>query len=171
MNNALFQLAEQLGQTLQAANKKIATAESCTGGGIAYCITDIAGSSAWFERGFVTYSNAAKVELLGVNETTLKSYGAVSAQTAREMATGALARSEADIAVAVTGIAGPDGGTLAKPVGTVFIAWANRRGDCEVAEKHFIGDRQQVRAQTIQSALQYFLSRCTKNPVLQGGDG
>lgn len=147
------QLAEQLGGRLLARGEWLATAESCTGGGIAQCVTAIAGSSGWFERGFVTYSNAAKLELLGVPETTLERHGAVSEAVARAMAQGALAHSRADWAVAVTGIAGPGGGSPEKPVGTVCFAWAHNEGACEAQTCHFAGDRAAVRAQAIYQAL------------------
>lgn len=154
MESELFELAEQLGRLLKANGKKIATAESCTGGWIAQVITEVSGSSAWFDRGFVTYSNAAKVQMLGVSPQTLEKYGAVSAETATEMAAGALAHSDADVAVAVTGIAGPDGGTPEKPVGTVFIAWADKNGKFKVVRKQFTGNRRQTRAQTVKSAVE-----------------
>lgn len=154
MDSELFKLAEQLGRFLTANGKKISTAESCTGGWIAQTITDVPGSSTWFDRGFVSYSNAAKVEMLGVNPQTLEQHGAVSSATAIEMAMGALAHSDADLAIAVTGIAGPDGGTAEKPVGTVFIAWANRHGKKLVLKKQFFGNRRQIREQTVQSAIE-----------------
>lgn len=154
MDLELFELAEQLGRLLKADGKIIATAESCTGGWIAQTMTEVPGSSAWFDRGFVTYSNAAKVQMLGVSAKTLEHYGAVSAETAAQMASGALAHSAADVAVAVTGIAGPDGGTPEKPVGTVFIAWAAKNGKVEVAKKQFSGNRRQIRAQTVAGALE-----------------
>ncbi len=154
MESELFILAEQLGRFLKANGKKIATAESCTGGWIAQMITEVPGSSVWFDRGFVTYSNAAKVQMLGVSQKTLDDYGAVSAEIATEMAAGALAHSEADIAVAVTGIAGPDGGTLEKPVGTVFIAWADKNGKSRVVRMQFAGNRREIREQTVKSAIE-----------------
>jgi nicotinamide-nucleotide amidase len=153
MESELFKLAEQLGRWLKANGKTIVTAESCTGGWISQVMTDTPGSSAWFDRGFVTYSNAAKVQMLGVNLQTLEHYGAVSTETATEMAEGALARSEAGIAVAVTGIAGPEGGTKEKPVGTVFIAWADKNGT-RVIKKHYTGNRREIRAQTVKSAVE-----------------
>lgn len=153
MEQELFELAEQLGVWLKTNRKTMATAESCTGGWIAQSITEVPGSSAWFDRGFVSYSNAAKVQMLGVNPETLEKYGAVSAETAKEMAMGALNRSDADVAVAVTGIAGPDGGTAEKPVGTVFIAWASKDGGSRVKKCRFYGDRRQIRAQTVLIAL------------------
>jgi nicotinamide-nucleotide amidase len=154
MESELFKLAEQLGRLLKASGKTIATAESCTGGWIAQTITEIPGSSAWFDRGFVTYSNAAKVQMLGISVQLLEDYGAVSAEAVTEMAAGALTHSNADIAVAVTGIAGPDGGTQEKPVGTVFIAWAHKNGAAKVVKKQFSGNRRQIRAQTVKSAIE-----------------
>lgn len=134
----------------------LATAESCTGGLIAATCTDLAGSSQWFERGFVTYSNAAKTELLGVDAALIARDGAVSESVVRAMAQGALSRSRAQVAVAVTGIAGPGGGSAAKPVGTVWLAWATPQGlHSEV--QHFGGDRAAVRAATVQHALRTLL--------------
>lgn len=130
----------------------LSCAESCTGGGIAAALTDVAGSSAWFDRGFVTYSNLSKQEMLGVSLATLKNFGAVSRETAIEMASGALQYSNAQLSVAVTGIAGPGGGTESKPVGTVWIAWASEQGVSVVGEQ-FDGDRAAVRAATIDAAL------------------
>ena len=153
MDNELFEPAEQLGRLLKSKEKKIATAESCTGGWIAQIITEVSGSSTWFDRGFVTYSNAAKMQMLGVKPETLDKYGAVSAQTATEMVNGALAYSDADCAIAVTGIAGPDGGTAQKPVGTVFIAWAYKNQEVKVVKKKLTGNRHQIRRQTVKIAL------------------
>lgn len=154
MDTELFELAEQVGHILKVRRKTIATAESCTGGGIAQAITEVPGSSVWFDRGFVTYSNTAKVQMLGVNPQTLEHYGAVSAETAVEMAAGALARSDADVSVAVTGIAGPDGETPDKPIGTVFIAWVHKNGEAKTVKKKFAGNRRQIREQTVKSALE-----------------
>lgn len=154
MESELFKLAEQLGRLLKANGKTIATAESCTGGWIAQVITEVPGSSTWFDRGFVTYSNAAKVQMLDVSPQTLEDYGAVSTETAAEMAAGVLAYSDADVAVAVTGIAGPDGGTPEKPVGTVFIAWAHKNGVSKVVRKQWTGNRRQIREQTVKSAIE-----------------
>ena len=154
MDNELFEIAQQLGQLLKSKEKKIATAESCTGGWIAQTITEVSGSSAWFDRGFVTYSNAAKIQMLGVSAETLDQYGAVSAQTAAEMVTGALAHSDSDCAIAVTGIAGPDGGTTEKPVGTVYIAWAYHNQEAKVVQQKLTGDRHQIRRQTVKIALE-----------------
>jgi len=159
MNDESFQLATALGQALQRRGLGVATAESCTGGLIAGAITDVAGSSGWFDRGFVTYSNDAKTEMLGVRPQTLAAHGAVSEATAAEMAAGALAHSRADLAVAVTGIAGPDGGTAAKPVGTVCFAWARRGRALATATHRLPGDRAAVRAATVRVALQGLLDR------------
>ncbi len=154
MDNELLEIARQLGQLLKLNEKKIATAESCTGGWIAQVITEISGSSAWFDRGFVTYSNAAKMQMLGVNPETLDKFGAVSAETATEMGNGALAHSDADCAIAVTGIAGPDGGTAQKPVGTVFIAWAYKNKPVKVIQQKLTGNRHDIRRQTVKIALE-----------------
>ena len=143
-----------LGESLRAQGLRLATAESCTGGMIAAACTTIAGSSDWFERGFVTYSNAAKTEMLGVDAALIAANGAVSAEVARAMADGALAHSHADLAVAVTGVAGPGGGSPDKPVGTVWLALA-RKGRAANAELlRLQGDRSAVRTQTVAHALQ-----------------
>ena len=149
----LLDLAATTGQLLLARNESLTLAESCTGGGLACAVTEIAGSSAWFERGFVTYSNAAKSELLGVPEITIERHGAVSEATARAMAEGALAHSPAHWAVAITGIAGPAGGSADKPVGTVCFAWAGRDLGCQAQTRCFSGDRSAVRAPSVASAL------------------
>ena len=146
-------LAKTVGERLKAARQILVTAESCTGGWVAQAVTSIAGSSDWFERGYVTYSNAAKEELLGVRQATLKKHGAVSEETAREMAQGALARSKGTVALAVTGVAGPGGGTAEKPVGMVCFAWADKRGT-RVETKNFSGDRDAVRRQSVIRALE-----------------
>jgi nicotinamide-nucleotide amidase len=158
MNDSLA-LAQRLGRVLAERRWTAATAESCTGGLVAGAITDVAGSSAWFDRGFVTYSNDAKCEMLGVRAETLAVHGAVSEATAREMAAGALARSAADIAVAVTGIAGPAGGSPGKPVGLVCFAWARRGGPVDALTAHFTGDRAAVRSATVAAALDGLISR------------
>jgi nicotinamide-nucleotide amidase len=132
----------------------IATAESCTGGAVAEAITRISGSSAWFERAFVTYTDTAKIEMLGVLPGTLTDFGAVSEAVAGQMAAGALAHSAADVAVAVTGIAGPTGGTPAKPVGLVWIAWTYRGGNPQCRRFLFRGDRAAIRRQSVEVALQ-----------------
>ena len=154
----LARLSADLGARLQATGGRIATAESCTGGLVAAAITSTAGSSAWFDAGFVTYSNAMKVALLGVDEAILATHGAVSEATARAMAEGALVRSGATLAVAVTGIAGPAGATPGKPVGTVCFAWAER-GSIGVATRHFAGGRAKVRRDSAVAALEGALLR------------
>ena len=154
-------LAKKLGQRLKASKAMLVTAESCTGGWAAQLVTSVPGSSEWFERGFVSYSNAAKQELLGVRAETLARHGAVSEQTAREMAQGALARSKATVALAVTGVAGPGGGSAEKPVGMVCFAWA-RRQTIRTETIHFSGDRESVRRQSVIHALE---------GVLKGLDG
>ena len=155
-------LAARLGRALSDRQWMVATAESCTGGLLAGAITDVAGSSAWFDRGFVTYSNAAKVDLLGVRAGTIDAHGAVSEATAREMAAGALARSDAHLAVAVTGVAGPAGGSPGKPVGMVCFAWARRGGTVDAHTEHFAGDRAAVRAAAVAAALEGLLSRASR---------
>jgi nicotinamide-nucleotide amidase len=156
-------LVEALADTLRARGLRIATAESCTGGLIAGACTELAGSSDWFDRGFVTYSNEAKAEMLGVDAAMIASQGAVSEPVARWMAQGALSRSLADLAVAVTGVAGPGGGSAAKPVGTVWLAWAWRAADGAVETdallQRFAGDRAAVRQATVVCALQGLLDR------------
>jgi nicotinamide-nucleotide amidase len=150
-------LAARLGDALFARDWQMATAESCTGGGIAASLTDIPGSSAWFDRGFVTYSNASKQEMLGVQADTLAAHGAVSEAVVRQMAEGALTRSHARLAVSVSGIAGPGGATPAKPVGTVWVAWAGRDMATRARRYQFDGDRQAVRRQAVEAALQGLL--------------
>jgi nicotinamide-nucleotide amidase len=157
--SATLQLAADLGAALGARGWIAATAESCTGGLIAGAITDISGSSGWFDRGFVTYSNEAKIELLGVRAETLERFGAVSEETAREMVGGALERSRADIAVAVTGVAGPTGGTVAKPVGLVWLAWGTRGGGVDAVSYRFPGDRAAIREASVAMALAGLLER------------
>jgi nicotinamide-nucleotide amidase len=157
-------LCEQLAQALQARGWMLATAESCTGGLIAATCTELAGSSAWFERGFVTYSNAAKSELLGVDAALIAEHGAVSEPVARAMAQGALTHSRAQLAVAVTGIAGPSGGSPAKPVGTVWLAWATAHS-CTSAMFCFEGDRQAVRQASVLQALYGLLDVLAKQPA------
>ncbi|MED5239667.1 MAG: CinA family protein [Pseudomonadota bacterium] len=145
---------ESLALRLTRQRLMVVTAESCTGGGIAQAMTALSGSSAWFERGMVSYSNEAKQDLLGVQAQTLDSHGAVSQATALEMARGAIEHSRGHISVAVTGVAGPDGGTPDKPVGTVWIAWAQKQGPAEAQCFHFAGDRHAVRQQTILAAIE-----------------
>ncbi len=150
-------LAAQVGEMLKSRGFMLATAESCTGGGVAQAVTDIPGSSEWFERGFVTYANQAKVEMLGVQAQTLRLHGAVSERTVLEMAEGALAHSHADISLAVSGIAGPGGGTPEKPVGTVWFAWSLRGGPSDARKYQLTGDRAEIRAQSVRIALQGLL--------------
>jgi nicotinamide-nucleotide amidase len=157
--DALEALAAEVGILLRANAQRLATAESCTGGWVAQALTAIAGSSAWFERGFVTYANEAKQEMLGVSAEMLAAHGAVSEATAVAMATGALQHSHADWAVAITGIAGPDGGTADKPVGTVCFAWADSRGGCASETCRFAGDRREIRAKSVAHALNGVLER------------
>ena len=164
MNQDFEELAAALGQRLMKSGLMLATAESCTGGWIAQVVTGVAGSSAWFDRGFVTYSNLAKEEMLGVDGTTLAAHGAVSAPVVTAMATGALARSQARVAVAISGIAGPGGGSAEKPVGTVFIAWALDGQPPRVRRLQLPGDREAVRHQTVRIALEGLLE-------LLGGGG
>ena len=159
-DQVLLALSERLGQKLRSAGRRLATAESCTGGWVAKACTDVAGSSQWFECGFVTYSNAAKMRDIGVSEATLAGHGAVSEATVREMAEGALRVSGADVAVAISGIAGPDGGTPAKPVGTVWFGLAFRRGPDVVVISEmelFGGDRELIRRRSVERALQRVL--------------
>jgi nicotinamide-nucleotide amidase len=158
MTLSLLKLAIELGHQLKKHNLKLVTAESCTGGGLAYTITEVSGSSDWFERGYVTYSNKAKQELLGVKLATLNSFGAVSEQTAREMAEGALQHSEADVSVAITGIAGPTGGTPEKPVGTVWFGWVGMDGKINTAMQIFPGDRHAVRESSIRWILEKLIN-------------
>jgi len=155
MDNAGIEgLARMLGQSLLQKRAVCATAESCTGGLVSGAITDIAGSSAWFDRGFVTYTNEAKQDLLGVAEATLREHGAVSETTARAMAEGALARSLGHLAVAVTGIAGPSGGSPEKPVGMVCFAWAGKGLPTTAITRYFPGGRADVRRAAIVAALE-----------------
>ncbi|MCG3723506.1 nicotinamide-nucleotide amidase [Vibrio cincinnatiensis] len=150
----LFSLSQQVGLQLLRSQQVLTSAESCTGGGVAFAITDIPGSSAWFDRAFVTYSNGAKQEMIGVQSQTLAEFGAVSEPVVQEMVQGALAHSNATIGVAISGIAGPDGGNEEKPVGTVCFAWADTNGWQKIETRHFLGDRAQVRQQAIIHALQ-----------------
>ncbi len=147
------QAAENLGLFLQQSQAYLATAESCTGGWLAQSITDIAGSSAWFDRGFITYSNSAKTDMLNVPAEIITQFGAVSAQVAGLMTAGALQHSSADYAIATTGIAGPTGGTPPKPVGTVYLAWQQRGRPAVIVLKQFSGNREQVRMQAVYTAL------------------
>jgi nicotinamide-nucleotide amidase len=147
------ELVQAIAARLAAHGAMLATAESCTGGWAAQALTALAGSSNWFERGFVTYSNGAKQEMLGVRAETLARHGAVSEETAREMALGAIAHSGASVGLAITGIAGPGGGTREKPVGTVCFAWALKGAAARSETRHFSGDREAVRRQSVERAL------------------
>ena len=153
----ICELASTVGAALVARSALAATAESCTGGWVAAALTAIAGSSAWFDRGFVTYSNEAKQDMLGVQSITLARHGAVSEATVAEMVSGALAASRATHAVAISGIAGPSGGSTAKPVGTVCFAWGGRHAPPRCETRHFDGDRATVRAQAVIHALEGLL--------------
>jgi nicotinamide-nucleotide amidase len=147
-------LAAQVGGALKSHGLMLATAESCTGGGVAHAITEVAGSSAWFERGFITYSNLSKQQMLGVSEATLKQHGAVSEAVVREMVVGALNNSDAQVALAVSGIAGPEGGTPDKPVGTVWFAWGLKNSMTQARMHRIAGNRSEVRAMAVHIALQ-----------------
>lgn len=152
-DQSLLRLAAALGKELRAAQHRVATVESCTGGGIARLLTEIPGCSRWFERGFVTYSDAAKVEMVGVPRELLQQHGAVSVEVAAAMAEGGMRCSGADYAIAVTGIAGPDGGTEEKPVGRVCFAWTDGRRKTRWEQVQFSGDRHGIRQQSIAHAL------------------
>ncbi len=147
-------LGAQLGAVLKAHGMMLSTAESCTGGGVASAVTEIAGSSAWFERGFVTYSNQSKSDMLGVSPATLARYGAVSEAVVREMVAGALRHSQAQVALAISGIAGPSGGTAEKPVGTVWFAWGVKDGEVAARLHRLSGNRAEIRRQAVEIALQ-----------------
>lgn len=153
-------LVAALAGQLSARGEMLATAESCTGGWVAKVCTDLEGSSAWFERGFVTYSNQAKQDMLGVPVQTLADSGAVSEPTVQAMVNGALARSRAQWALAISGIAGPGGGSPDKPVGTVWLAWAGPGDWCLSRRYHFEGDRTRVRRQAVQAALEVLVQQC-----------
>ncbi|EKD55509.1 MAG: competence-damage inducible protein CinA [uncultured bacterium] len=157
MSHTIQKLSSALGAQLKKRQWKLVTAESCTGGGLAYFVTHVAGSSDWFERGFVTYSNLAKEELLGVKAATLRQYGAVSEETAREMAEGALRHSKGDVSIAITGIAGPSGGTVEKPVGTVWFGLAGNHAKTKTSVHVLSGNREKIREQSIQIALEKLL--------------
>ena len=156
-DDALLKLSAELGAALKSRGWTLALAESCTGGWVAECVTAIPGSSGWFDCGVVAYSNNAKQELLGVPPSILETHGAVSEQTAREMGLGALKHSHANLSAAITGIAGPDGGSTEKPVGTVCFAWATSAGHAHSMTRHFAGDREEVRRQSVKTALEGLL--------------
>ncbi|HBZ17479.1 MAG TPA: nicotinamide-nucleotide amidase [Pantoea sp.] len=164
MNDEQLQhLSRHIGEQLKRRKATVTAAESCTGGWIAKVFTDISGSSAWFERGFVTYSNEAKQQMVGVHRTTLEQYGAVSEQTVREMASGARQAASAEYAISVSGIAGPDGGSVDKPVGTVWFAIAGPERRVLAQRKIFAGDRDAVRRQSVAWALQTLLDEFLTN--------
>lgn len=156
----LYGLARAVGERLSERGLRLTVAESCTGGWICQCLTDVAGSSAWFDGGFVTYSNESKREILQIPEGTLAEHGAVSEATVRAMAHGALCRAHADISLAVSGIAGPGGAVPGKPVGTVWFAWETREGARLARRKRFPGDRRAVRRQAVAEALRGVLEIC-----------
>ena len=164
--NELEAMAGRLGRLLERRGECLAVAESCTGGWVAQTLTAVAGSSAWFDRGFVTYSNAAKRDMLGVPETTLVRHGAVSEAVARAMAQGVLAHSLGDWSVSITGIAGPSGGSPEKPVGMGCFAWAGRQAGCVAATCQFAGDRAAVREQSVRHALAGLISLIEAQPVV-----
>jgi nicotinamide-nucleotide amidase len=152
-DSALYRLAEEVGEALKNRGLMLVTAESCTGGWVSEAVTMVPGSSDWFERGFVTYTYISKREMLGVKEATLARHGAVAEEIVREMVAGALARSHAQVAVAVSGVAGPGGGTPDKPVGTVCLAWGMKDGAARSETARFAGDREAVRRQAVERAL------------------
>jgi len=157
LDSQLYELARRSGEALKRKGLLLATAESCTGGWVAEAVTMVPGSSEWFERGFVTYTNVAKQEMLGVRIETLQRYGAVSEQTVQEMVAGALAHSHAQVALAVSGVAGPSGGTPSKPVGTVCLAWGVRDSTSLAITQHFAGDREEVRRLSVVRAFEGLL--------------
>lgn len=159
-------LAEQVGAALKQRGLMLASAESCTGGWVGQAVTAVAGCSHWFDRGFITYTNESKQEMLGVSAATLAEYGAVSEPTVREMVAGALKHSHAQVALAISGIAGPGGGTLEKPVGTVCMAWSLSSGAARSQTYHFSGDRSAVRRQAVVAALRGVLEMIDEHPVL-----
>ncbi len=158
MDDSLFNLAEETGNALKARGWMLATAESCTGGWVGEAVTAVAGSSAWYDRGFITYTNASKQEMLDVQAQTLEQHGAVSEATVREMAAGTLMHSQADISLAISGIAGPGGGSPDKPVGTVCFAWSIKNGVLKSERLVFAGDRNAVRQQAVSHALRGVLA-------------
>ena len=162
-DSELMQLSEKIGRALKARGATVTTAESCTGGWIAKAITDIAGSSAWFERGFVTYSNEAKSQMIGVSEATLRDNGAVSEPVVVEMAIGALRAARADYAISVSGVAGPDGGSVEKPVGTVWFGVASVSGQGVTRRECFAGDRDALRSQATAFALNLLWQQFLQN--------
>ncbi len=154
---AIKTIISQVAELLKVNQYKLTLAESCTGGWLAKVCTDLPGSSDWFDRGFVTYSNAAKHEMLGVNKSTIKNHGAVSQQTVQEMVSGALMRSHADWAIAISGVAGPGGGSAVNPAGSVWFAWMKKNQNPRTSKKIFSGEREQVREQSVEYALEELL--------------
>lgn len=152
-------LVQKMAKHLTTHKQRLATAESCTGGGLAYALTEIPGSSHWFEQGWITYSNAAKMRELAVNETLLQQFGAVSAEIAEAMVQGILTHAPVDFGISITGIAGPDGGTPTKPVGLVWFGFGARDEAIDTISQLFHGDRTSIRAQAIQFALEGWLTR------------
>ncbi len=164
-DNRLRQLSHQVGEALGRLGATVTTAESCTGGWIAKVITDVSGSSAWFERGFVTYSNDAKHQMIGVGSDTLETHGAVSEAVVREMAQGALYAAGADYAISVSGIAGPNGGSEEKPVGTVWFGFASKQNGTVARHQLFEGDRETIRRKSTEYALQTLWDEFLKNKL------
>lgn len=162
MIDTIKQLVLEAATELKARELMLATAESCTGGGLSYWLTSVPGSSVWFERGFVTYSNAAKMEMLSVSKSILNQHGAVSQETAIAMAEGIKHHSHADVGIAITGIAGPDGGTPEKPIGTVWLAFSGKHFKTEAQHYVFTGDRQAIRLASMAKALEQLLTLIKK---------
>lgn len=158
LEDRMEELAAAVGAALKSREMSLATAESCTGGWVGEAVTAVSGSSQWYDRGFITYTNQAKQDMLGVDEATLENHGAVSEETVREMARGALQHSWADVSVAISGIAGPTGGTPEKPVGLVWFAWATQNGAMRSEKHRFPGDRREVRRQAVETALKGVLA-------------
>jgi nicotinamide-nucleotide amidase len=165
LDSELYSLAVEAGRILTASGRMLVTAESCTGGWVSEAVTMVPGSSQWFERGFVTYTNLAKQEMLGVESATLELHGAVSEPTVREMVAGALMRSRGDVALAVSGVAGPSGGTAAKPVGMVCLAWGLRGREATAVTRHFPGDREAVRRFSVIAALDGLIRALEAHPA------
>ena len=165
MDSELYSLAVEAGRILTASGRMLVTAESCTGGWVSEAVTMVPGSSQWFERGFVTYTNLAKQEMLGVQSATLELHGAVSEPTVREMVAGALMRSRGDVALAVSGVAGPSGGTAAKPVGMVCLAWGLRDREATAVTRYFPGDREAVRRFAVIAALDGLIRALEAHPA------
>lgn len=168
MDEALYSLAEEVGKALLQRGMMLATAESCTGGWVGAAVTAVPGSSRWFDRGFITYTNESKQEMLGVAAATLVAFGAVSEQTVREMVAGTLRNSRAQAALAISGIAGPTGGSAEKPVGTVWFAWGIVQGGMMSEKRVFAGDRREVRRQAVEHGLQRLLE-CLKGGCNEQG--